>query len=748
MHYRKVSIRVFVWLFGIMSVLAFSRMAHAQERPSSYKQKASRNKKASQPPVINEEPPALSNNEDALSDEFKLLEIDSLLSFPKVESVSHRTQSIEDSPESVTVLTQEEIQRSGALNVAELLRRVPGVFVLQTLANEYSVGMRGINPLANTRVLFLVDGRQVATQQTGEIPYTELPYLEEIERIEVVRGPGSMGYGANAMTGVVSITLKKPLDYPGYELDARGQLAVVRKKGETTGDKTFVKDLWMQSGGDAYLAYNFANDSKTFGFRLGAQTGLNPDWPAHSGAPSSSGSYHYNFSGAFDYRPASDWSIYGRLGHSSFRQVVTVAMSAYAYAGREGHFWGAVTVEKQHFLFNPLTLKVNIDGGYKENAVVIPLVLGGVDYTEKYSNTMKSIDTHILALLDLKLFEGRNVSSVGGEVTYLRSMATPVQAQTILAGLMVNNQTKLLADSSLIVDLGARFDYIYLSRLNTGAEVVNTANEVKYQRISPRAALIWKFAENQSVRFVGASSYRTPTMFDLFAEVKAQVLAPPGPPQLIAMGNQFMVPEGLMSLELGYRGKLFNMVMVDAVIFAQKIEDIIGQYEKLSAPFFSVNSDSYNQIGTELGLNFIVSNKLSLYLNYTFLYEYNINTKAVDKEWPMHLYGLGGEWRLPGRNRLCADLYLVFDYRPSAWHTVEGDTESFFMSIQRYQAADQVLLNLRFGHFFYEDRAEVYLVIHNLVGFFRGESGLRMIPWESFPPLGGSFLIGISIKGG
>jgi Outer membrane receptor for ferrienterochelin and colicins len=742
MHHRKLSIPISVFLAIIISALAIDRNARGTEPSSSATQETPSVEKK-EPPPAGSEAASASADEGALSDEFKLLEIDSLLSFPQVQSVSHRTQSMEDSPESVTVLTSEEIQRSGALNVAELLRRVPGVFVLQTLANEYSVGLRGINALANTRVLFLVDGRQVATQQTGEIPYTELPYLEEIERIEVIRGPASVGYGANAMSGVVNIILKKPLDHPGYEIDARGQLAVVRKKNNTSADKTFAKDLWMQSGGDAFVAYNFANDSKTFGFRLGAQTGLSPDWPAPSGAPSSSGSYHYNFSGAFDYRPASDWSIYGRLGHSSYRQVVTVAMSAYAYAGREDHSWGAVTIEKQHFLANPLTLKVNIDGGYKENFVAIPFVLNGFNFGEKINQTMQSIDTHILALLDLTLFEGRNVSSFGGEATYLRSMELPVEAQTILAGLMVNNQTKLLADSSLIIDLGVRFDYIYLSKLNT-------ATEVKYRRISPRAAVIWKFAENQSVRFVGASSYRTPTMFNLFAEVKGQVIDPPGPPQMVAMGNPHLVPEGLMSLELGYRGKLFNMVMVDAVVFTQRIEDIIKQYDELSMPFYSVNSNSYNQIGTELGFNIVVSNKLFLYLNYTFLYEYNRDTNKIDKEWPMHLYGLGGEWRLPGRNRLCADLYLVFDYRPTSWIAApeEGVNNNTIMSLRRQQAADQALLNLRFGHFFYEDRAEIYLVIHNLAGFFRGESGLRMVPWESFPPLGGSFLIGISVKGG
>ncbi len=372
MRYRKISIPLAVFLTIIITTLAVGRNARGEESSSSETQAPSSVEAVAPPPAIGEAPSA--SDESSLSDEFKLLEIDSLLSFPEVESVSRRTQSVEDSPESVTVLTQEEIQRSGALNVAELLRRVPGVFVLQTYANEYSVGIRGINPLANTHVLFLVDGRQVATQQTGNIPYTELPYLDEIERIEVVRGPASVGYGANAMSGVVNIILKKPLDHPGYEIDARGQLAVVHHKNDKPGDTTILKNTWMQSGGDAFMAYNFANDNKTFGFRLGAQTGLNPDWPAPSGVPSSPGSYHYNISGSFDYRPPSDWSIYGRLGHSSFRQVVTVITTAYPYTGREAHFWGAVTIEKQHFIVNPLNFKLNIDGGYKEDSVGVNLV--------------------------------------------------------------------------------------------------------------------------------------------------------------------------------------------------------------------------------------------------------------------------------------------------------------------------------------------------------------------------------------
>jgi outer membrane receptor protein involved in Fe transport len=740
MHDRSISIPISIFMVGILSVLPIDRNARGEQPSSAAVQTPPTMEKEASPAARDETVSAIAD-EGALSDEFKLLEIDSLLSFPQVESVSRRTQSMVDAPESVTVLTREEIQRSGALNVAELLRRVPGAFVLQTFANEYSVGLRGINPLANTHVLFLVDGRQVATQQTGNVPYTELPYLEEIERIEVVRGPATMGYGANAMTGVVNIILKKPIDHPGYEVDARGQLAIIRGKNTTAADKTVVKDIWMQSGGDAFMAYNFANSSETFGFRFSAQTGLNPDWPAPPEVPSSVGNYHYNVSGSFDYRPTADWSIYGRLGHSSFRQVVTIITSAFAYTGRQDYFWGALTIEKQHFLANALSLKIDIDGGYKEDLLGIDLVLDTWDIGKVVSATMKSIDTHCLGLLDLTLFEGRNISSIGGELRYVESMNVPVEARTVVAGVMVNNQTNLLSDSSLILDLGVRFDYFYLAKLSG-------PSEVKYRRISPRAAVIWKFTENQSIRFVGAGSYRTPTMFNLFAEVKGQ-LKDSWPPNRLAIGNTNLEPEGLMSLELGYRGKLFDMVMVDAVVFGQQIEDIIKQSEIMTLPFYSVNSNSYNQIGMELGVNVIVSNKLSLYFNYTFLYEYNRNTNKVDKEWPMHLYGLGGEWRLPGRNRLCADLYLMFDYRPTNWISLRDEAaNTTTLSLKRSQAADQALLNLRFGHFFFGDRAEIYFVIHNLVGFFRGESGLRMLPWQSFPPLGGSFIIGISVKGG
>jgi iron complex outermembrane receptor protein len=93
-------------------------------------------------------PAVASPDEDEADLEFDMLE-EALLAIPEIESASKRRQSLLEAPSSVTVITSEGIEASGATNIVEILRRVPGIHVLQSTPNGYSVGMRGISELTN-----------------------------------------------------------------------------------------------------------------------------------------------------------------------------------------------------------------------------------------------------------------------------------------------------------------------------------------------------------------------------------------------------------------------------------------------------------------------------------------------------------------------------------------------------------------------------------------------------------------------
>jgi len=116
-----------------------------------------------------------------------------------------------DSPSTLTVLTAEDVRLSGAQNITDLLRRVVGVDVMVLSSGHADMSIRGFNRKVANKVLILIDGRSTYTDFAGLTFVNGLPIsLEEIERIEVIRGPGSAVYGANAMTGVVNIITKTP----------------------------------------------------------------------------------------------------------------------------------------------------------------------------------------------------------------------------------------------------------------------------------------------------------------------------------------------------------------------------------------------------------------------------------------------------------------------------------------------------------------------------------------------------------
>ena len=145
------------------------------------------------------------DEDDGIMDEFEFLE--EALADDEVESASKNRQSIFWSPSAVTVLTREDIRSSGAILLSDLMRRVPGFDVYEAKASYPLVGARALTDESNNLVLVLIDGREANIELAGCTFWTGLSIeLAEIERIEIIRGPGSTLYGANAFTAVVNIT--------------------------------------------------------------------------------------------------------------------------------------------------------------------------------------------------------------------------------------------------------------------------------------------------------------------------------------------------------------------------------------------------------------------------------------------------------------------------------------------------------------------------------------------------------------
>lgn len=141
----------------------------------------------------------------------------------QVTSVSKKAEKVSQAAAAIFVITQEDIRRSGANNIPDLLRMVPGMDVSQINANDWAVSARGFNQQFANKLLVLIDGRAVYTPLLGGVNWDTLDVpLEDIDRIEVIRGPGATVWGANAVNGVINVVSKSASDTQGGLLAAGG----------------------------------------------------------------------------------------------------------------------------------------------------------------------------------------------------------------------------------------------------------------------------------------------------------------------------------------------------------------------------------------------------------------------------------------------------------------------------------------------------------------------------------------------
>ena len=187
----------------------------------------------------------------------------------EVTSVSKKEQKLSRTAAAIFVITQEDIRRSGATNIPDLLRMVPGMDVAQINGSTWAIGSRALNQQFANKLLVMVDGRSVYSPTLSGVFWDTLDLpLFDIERIEVIRGPGGTIWGANAVTGVISIFTKKAAETTGTVLETGGgnllQGFGTAQYGGTVGKKTDFRvytkyfnqnhllDLNGQSGADGW----------------------------------------------------------------------------------------------------------------------------------------------------------------------------------------------------------------------------------------------------------------------------------------------------------------------------------------------------------------------------------------------------------------------------------------------------------------------------------------------------------------
>jgi iron complex outermembrane receptor protein len=150
----------------------------------------------------------LTTGAQAAGNEYLDMDIGQLMQVT-ITSVSKRPQVLSDSPAAVFVITSEDIARSGVTTIPEALRMVPGIQVARIGAEKWAVTARGFNGQTANKLLVLMDGRSVYNPAFSGVFWNTLDtLLEDIDRIEVIRGPGGTIWGANAVNGIINIITK------------------------------------------------------------------------------------------------------------------------------------------------------------------------------------------------------------------------------------------------------------------------------------------------------------------------------------------------------------------------------------------------------------------------------------------------------------------------------------------------------------------------------------------------------------
>jgi len=208
------------------------------------------------------------------------VQIEDLINIP-VTSVSKHEQTLAHTAAAVFVITQEDIRRSGALNLPDVLRMAPGVDVQQIDANAWAISVRGFNSRYSNKVLVLIDGRSVYTPSFSGVFWEQIDMpLVNIERIEVIRGPGATVWGANAVNGVISIITKSAKDTQGglvsvatgSLLEQQGLVQYGGGAGSSAGYRAFVSTYGVRNSAGA----SFPGNDHWSRYHAGSRVDWNP----------------------------------------------------------------------------------------------------------------------------------------------------------------------------------------------------------------------------------------------------------------------------------------------------------------------------------------------------------------------------------------------------------------------------------------------------------------------------------------
>ncbi|MCU1337804.1 MAG: ligand-gated TonB-dependent outer rane channel [Bryobacterales bacterium] len=439
----------------------------------------------------------------------------------RVTSAANKEQALSKVGAALFVITREDIASSGANNIPDLLRLVPGVEVAQIDSNQWAISIRGFNSFSSNKVLALIDGRALYQPLFSGVLWDQqdLP-LEDIERIEVIRGPGATVWGANAMNGVINIITR-------HTRDTKGGLV-------TTGAGSWrAGEALVQYGGDVGSVGTY----RTFGKYFDVRSSLFPDQQAANDG-------WHSWAGGF----RSDWDLTPRDTLTVQGDVRTTVAGGTSLAtfSEPRPVQAVINSPVRNTLGDVMgTWRHSLAGGSETTLRVFydHIERNGEAATDVTNDTIDVDFEHHLAI-------GARNDVVWGlnarvNIDHIRAYGshslevTPARSTVPFVSGFFQDEIRLA--NSLFLTLGSKLEH-------------NDYTGLEYE---PGAQLVWTLSERHTLWTSASRAIRQPNRVDFGGRFNVGVAAINDIPAVLTLsGNSAIKAEQLFDYEAGYRGQI------------------------------------------------------------------------------------------------------------------------------------------------------------------------------------------------
>lgn len=556
-----------------------------------------------------------------------------------VVTASRTEQSLHDAPAAVSVITSKDLEQMPADDYGDILRNVPGLNVAQISARDIQVTGRSATGSLATSQLVLLDGRSLYLDFFGFVMWDFVPmHVSEIKQIEVVRGPGSAVWGANAMNGVINLITKRPWEMEGSSVILGGG-----ELGTLVGSVLHAgtEDRWSYTLSAGY--YRQDPYARPSGLIPGTQTPYPALENEGTKQPKADVRIDYDISDDAYLSVAAGYAGTDGLVHSGIGPFDIESGSSLSYVKGDWSRGALRATAFANFLDadSASLLAIGLDGR------PISFSFKTETYNVDLSNTSVLAEKHILAY------------GVNARKNQFDLSLAPLGEEWNEYGGFVQDEA-LFGKARWVV--GARWDHI---------DPIGSV-------VSPRTAVLYSPRPNHTVRLSFSRAYRAPSVINNYLDtaIVSRVTLPTGPfiVPTRATGNPDLDEERMTAYELGYVGTLANQVTLTFSLYRNREQDSVDFFpaafyassnpppgwplppavldlpplrNALPSSFSYRNVGEHIDQGVEIGLSARPSTRWSWFLNYSYQDEPEVKGIPVGEIRhlpPTHRANLGGAW--------------------------------------------------------------------------------------------------------